>query len=182
MRIDIFADGRRVYTEAFDGQRGWDLGAEGTAATVDPHSAALWHGTQFPGTIFGLEDLEANGHRLEYSGRERLGGIDYYVLRITLSDGFVTYRYVNPTTWLIERGRDFRAFHPALDAHEAWIETLYSDYRRVDGVLRPFVSTNTDLGTGAWQATNTVEAIKVNPPFDAEIFQMPRTPPSALEP
>ncbi len=132
--------------------------------------------------IFGLEDLEPNGHRLEYSGRERLGGIDYYVLRITLSDGFVTYRYVNPTTWLIERGRDLRAFHPALDAHEAWIETVYSDYRRVDGVLRPFLSTNTDLGTGAWQATNTVEAIKVNPPLDAAIFQMPRTPPDALKP
>lgn len=173
MRIDIYSGGQRVYTEAFDGKRGWDWGAQGTAATVDPHAAALWHGTQFPGMIFGLEDLVPNGHRLEYLGRERLSGVDYYVLKITLSDGFVTYRYVNPATWLIERGRDFRAFHPALDAHQTWIETVYSDYRRVDGVLRSFLSTNTDLGTGAWQATNTVTAIRVSQPLDPSIFQMP---------
>jgi hypothetical protein len=123
--------------------------------------------------IFGLEDLVPNGHRLEYLGRERLGGVDYYVLKITLSDGFVTYRYVNPATWLIERARDFRAFHPALDAHQTWIETVYSDYRRVDGVLRSFLSTNTDLATGAWQATNTVTAIRVGQPLDPSIFQMP---------
>jgi len=173
MRIDIYAGKERVYTEAFDGRRGWDLGAAGGAATLDPHAAALWHGTQFPGMIFGLEDLVPNGHRLEYAGRERLAGVDYYVLKITLSDGFVTYRYVNPDSWLIERGRDFRAFHPALDAHETWIETVYSDYRRVDGILRSFASTNTDLGTGAWQATNAIEAIRVNPRFDPAIFEMP---------
>jgi hypothetical protein len=177
MRIDLYQGGERVYTEAFDGQRGWDLGAEGSAAIPDPHAQALWHGTQFPGMIFGLEDLAPNGHRLEYAGRERLGGVDYYVLKITLSDGFVTYRYVNPATWLIDRGRDFRAFHPALDAHQTWIETVYSDYRRVDGVMRSFVSTNTDLGTGAWQATNTIEAIKVNPSFDPAIFRMPAVTP-----
>ena len=176
MRIDILQGGKRVYTEAYDGHRGWDWGQDGSAPVVDPHGAALWHGTQFPGQIFALSDMRANGHTLEYAGRERLDGVDYYVLKLTLSDGFVTYRYVNPSTWLINRGRDFRAFHPALDSHETWVETRWSDYRPVEGLKYSFASVNTDLGTGKELARQKVTALKINPKFDPTLFQMPAGP------
>jgi hypothetical protein len=177
MRIDIIAGGTRVYTEAYDGHEGWDYGKEGTAPVIDPYAATLWHGTQFPGQIFELQDLAANGHRLEYTGREIIEGIDYYVLKIVLSDGFVTYRYVNPRTWMIERGRDFRAFHPAVDDKKTWIETVWSDYRPVDGIMRAFLSINTDLASGKLQATNKVTSMKINPDFDASIFVRPSSAP-----
>jgi len=170
MRIDIIANGTRVYTEAYDGHEGWDYGKDGSAPVVDPYAATLWHGTQFPGQIFGLQDLIANGHRLEYSGTETIEGVDYYVLKVTLSDGFVTYRYINPRTWMIERGRDFRAFHPAADDKKTWIETVWSDYRPVDGIMRAFLSVNTDLTSGKLLATNKVTSMKINPDFDASIF------------
>lgn len=173
MRIDILKDSKRVYTEAYDGHRGWDQGQDGSAPVVDPHGDTLWHGTQFPGQIFSLSDMRANGHRLEYTGREKLDGVDYYVLKLTLSDGFVTYRYVNPSTWLIDRGRDVRAFHPALDAHETWVETAWSDYRPVEGLLYSFASVNTDLATGKQLASQKVTRLKINPKFDSALFQMP---------
>ena len=173
MRIDIIVGGTRVYTEAYDGHQGWDLGKDGSAPTVDAHAAALWHGTQFPGQIFELQDLAANGHRLEYQGTETIDGIDYHALKITLSDGFVTWRYINPRTWMIERGRDFRAFHPAVDDKKTWIETVWSDYRPVAGVMRAFLSVNTDLVSGKLQATNKVKSMTINPDFDASIFTMP---------
>jgi outer membrane lipoprotein-sorting protein len=179
MRIDIIAGGTRVYTEAYDGHEGWDYGKDGSVPVVDPYAAALWHGTQFPGQIFGLHDLAANGHSLEYTGRETIEGIDYYVLKITLSDGFVTYRYINPRTWMIERGRDFRAFHPAIDDKKTWIETVWSDYRPVDGVMRAFLSVNTDLTSGKVQATNRVTSIKINPDVDASIFVRPSSAPAS---
>ena len=173
MRIDILKDGKRVYTEAYDGRGGWDWVADGSAPTQDPHGAALWHGTQFPGGIFTLRDMAGLGHKLEYAGRERLDGIEYYVLKLTLSDGFVTYRYVNPTTWLIDRGRDYRAFHPALDRRETWVETRWSEYRPVHGVLFSFASTNRDLRSGKILATQEVTSIKVNPPIDPSVFVAP---------
>jgi hypothetical protein len=179
MRIDIIAGGNRVYTEAYDGHEGWDYGKEGSVPVVDPYAEALWHGTQFPGQIFGLQDLAANGHRLEYAGRETIEGIDYYVLKITLSDGFVTFRYINPRTWMIERGRDFRAFHPAVDDKKTWIETVWSDYRPVDGVMRSFLSVNTDLTSGKLQATNKVTLMKINPDLDESIFARPSPPPAS---
>lgn len=173
MRIDILAGGTRVYTEAYDGREGWDYGKDGSVPEVDPYAAALWHGTQFPGQIFELQDLAAQGHRVEYIGRESIEGVDYYVLKITLSDGFVTYRYINPRSWMIERGRDFRAFHPAVDDKKTWMETVWSDYRPVAGVMRSFLSVNTDLSTGTWKATNKVTAMKINPEFDASMFVRP---------
>jgi hypothetical protein len=173
MRIDILKGGKRVYTEAYDGRWGWDLGQDGSAAVEDPHGAALWHGTQFPGAIFALKDMTQLGHKLEYTGRETLDGVDYYVLKLTLSDGFVTYRYVNPKTWLIDRGRDFRAFHPALDPHQTWVETRWSDYRPVEGLRYAFLSINTDLGSGKSLASQKVTSLKINPAFDPVIFQEP---------
>lgn len=173
MRIDILKDGRRVYTEAYDGHRGWDQGQDGSAPVVDPHGEALWHGTQFPGQIFSLSDMQRLGHKLEYQGRETLDGVDYYVLKLTLSDGFVTYRYVNPKTWLIDRGRDYRAFHPALDARQTWVETAWADYRPVEGLLYSFSSVNTDLNTGKPLAEQKVTSLKINPKFDPALFQMP---------
>lgn len=173
MRIDILKGGKRVYTEAYDGRRGWDQGEDGSAPVIDPHGDALWHGTQFPGGIFDLADMHENGHRLEYQGRETLDGVDYYVLKLTLSDGFVTYRYVNPDTWLIERGRDYRAFHPAVNGTKTWVETAWSDYRPVEGVMRAFASVNNDLVAGKQLASQKVTAVKVNPAFDPAIFAMP---------
>jgi hypothetical protein len=173
MRIDILKDGKRVYTEAYDGHRGWDLGQDGSVPEVDPHGATLWHGTQFPGQIFTLKDMAAQGHKLKYLGREPVDGIDYYVLKLTLSDGFETYRYVNPDTWLIDRGRDYRAFHPAVDGRETWVETAWRDYRQVKGLLYAFASSNTDLMSGKRLATQRVKALKVNPQFDPATFSMP---------
>ena len=173
MRIDIYSKGSRVYTEAYDGHAGWDLGQDGQAPTPDPHGDALWHGTQYPGNIFGLDDMQRNGHRLEYMGRETLEGVDYYVVKLTLSDGFETYRYVNPQSWLIERGRDYRAFHPALDPKQTWVETRWSDFRPVEGVVRPFLSVNADLVSGKQLASQRVTAYKINPTFDPAIFAAP---------
>ncbi|HEY3858488.1 MAG TPA: hypothetical protein VGM47_02620 [Gammaproteobacteria bacterium] len=173
MRIDILKSGKRVYTEAYDGHRGWDWSQDGSAPVEDPHGAALWHGTQFPGAIFSLKDMQANGHNLEYIGREQVDGVDYYVLKLTLSDGFVTYRYVNPSTWLIDRSRDFRAFHPALDSHATWVETRWSDYRPVEGLRYAFSSVNVDLNTGKQLASQKLTSLKINPEFDPALFQMP---------
>jgi len=176
MRIDIIDHGTRIYTEAYDGHAGWDQGKDGHAPFPDPHGDALWHGTQFPGNIFGLDDMQKNGHTLQYMGRETLAGVDYYVIKLTLSDGFETYRYLNPQSWLMERGRDFRAFHPAMDPKKTWVETQWSDFRSVDGVMRSFSSVNVDLVSGKQLASQRVTAYKINPVFDPAIFVAPAAP------
>jgi outer membrane lipoprotein-sorting protein len=172
MRIDVMAGGKHVYTEAFDGQRGWQWKGQGT--TIEQESpkatAALRHGVELPGKLFGLHELYQRGHRVDLAGRETIDGIDYYALRVTLNDGFMTTLYVDPRNWLITRRRDVRPLHVDVDPTPTTIESRFSDFRKVDGVLFPFASTDTDIATGKVLETTHVRSIKVNPKFNPATF------------
>lgn len=171
MRIDLYRDGKRVFTECHDGTRAWEMDGDGKVADTSPDgTAALWHGTQYPGQILALAELPAHGHRVETTGHERIDGVDYTVLKLTMRDGFETYRFVNAGTRRIERSRDTRAPHPDVDAKKARLDTAWSDFRKVDGVLRPFVETQTNLDTGKWNQTVTVQAIRKLPALPDALF------------
>lgn len=176
MRIDVFAGGKRVFTEAFDGTRGWQLDEDGSAATeaTAQGRAALRHGIEFPFKVFGLHELEARGHHLALLAPETIDGVSYPVIEATLDDGFQVRYYLDPETALIVRERQKRAQHVDVDATERWIETRYEDYREVDGVLYPFRHTETEVGPGTFLSRGSVLAMRANPPIDARLFGMPR--------
>ncbi len=140
MRIDVLAGGKRVWSEGLDAAGGWAW--PGGDATAKPESAtgvaALKHGVEF--NLFGLHRYAERGHHLTLDGRETIEGIDYHVIRIDLSDGFRTWRYIDARTWMIGRGRDVRAIHPDLDATPNLLENVFEDYRSADGVMTSFRS------------------------------------------
>jgi hypothetical protein len=174
MRIDVQADGKHVFTEAFDGKNGWEWNGKGDAKPASPKAAeALRHGLELPGKIFGLEELQHRGHQLDLVGREKVDGIDYYVLRLTLSDGYVTTLYVDPQTWLIARRRDVRPLHVDIDPTPTTIEQRNSDFRAVQGVQFAFSMVEIDLKTGKELERTKVDAVKINPPIDQSIFEKP---------
>jgi hypothetical protein len=152
MRIDVMANGKHVYTEALDWDRGWQWKGKGSVIEEESPkaTAALRHGVELPGKLVGLHELRQRGHRVDLGGREAIEGTDYYALRITLRDGYTTTLYVDPTP--------------------TTIESCFSDFRNVDGVLFAFFSTDTDLATGKILETTRVRSIKANPRFDPVIF------------
>jgi hypothetical protein len=159
--------------EAFDGHRAWQWKGEGAAIQEESPkaTAALRHGVELPGKLFGLHELQRRGHRVDLTGRERIDGIDYCALRITLNDGYTTTLYVDPKSWLVTRRRDFRPLHVDVDPTPTTIESRFSDFRKVNGVLFAFASSDTDLATGKVSETTTMRSIKVNPQFDPAIFR-----------
>lgn len=166
MRVDILADGRRVFTEALDRGRAWswspdDGVRDGSAAGA----MALRHGIELPFKLFGLHEVRERGHRLEFVGREVVDGTNYDVLRLTLDDGFESLYFLNPATGLVERDRQRRALHVDVDPTPEWIETSYEDYRPVGGVLFPHRQVERQLATGKVLATVTVREIRINPPL-----------------
>ena len=175
MRIDVYSDQRRVYTEAFDGEHAWQQGAAdvhgspGTAAGA----AALLRGIEGPGNLVGLHEAAAHGVSLTALPRETLDGLDYDVIRARFRDGFETFYYLNARNHLLERQRDFRALHPDMDPKQAWIEQRYSDFRPVEGRLVSFEEKQVDLKTGAVLQTSIVHSVRVNPVFSAEEFIAP---------
>jgi hypothetical protein len=171
MRIDIFAGGKHVYTEAFNGDRAWQWKGEGDPIPENPQAtAALRHGVELPGKLFGLHELRGRGHRLTLAPRERIGGTDYHVVRIILADSYTTSAYVDPNTWLITRRRDVRPLHPDIDPRPTTIEYQSTDFRKIGGVYFGFSNSDTDLGTGKVLERTTITGITLNPDIDGSIF------------
>jgi hypothetical protein len=173
MRIDVNAGGKHVYTEAFDGRHGWQWKGKGTETVEESPkaTAALRHGVELPGNLYGLHELRSGGHRVALTGREEIGGVNYYLLQLTLADGYVTTLYVDPNSWLVTRRRDVRALHVDIDPTPTTIEQQMSGFRRVAGVLFPFANTETDLKTGKVLETTTIRGLTVNPAIDDKIFE-----------
>lgn len=175
MRIDVYAGGKRVYSEGLDGQRAWMLAEDATHAedSSPTGAAALRHGLEYPTNLRGLYELTSRGNRLTYNGREFLDGINYHVLQLVLADGFTTYFYVNPTTYLIGRQRDERALHPDADPPVKWLEHRFADFRPVDGRLVAFKMEQYDVRANRLDQTTTITDVKTNPAFGAGEFRAP---------
>jgi hypothetical protein len=172
MRIDAMMQGKHVFTETFNGQRGWEWSGKGNpVAASDKATAALRHGVELPGKLFGLHELRQRGHRLELVGRESVDGINYHVVRLTMDDGYATTLYVEPERWLITRRRDFRPLHVDIDPTPAMIEQRSSDFREISGVQFAFANTEVDLKTGKILETTKVNRIEINPSIDPSIFE-----------
>jgi hypothetical protein len=174
MRIDITADGKRVYTEAFDGEKAWQWDEKnGQRPEGSIPTSALRHGVQLPGNLYGLHELERNGHRLKLEGQEKIDGVELYLLRVTLADGFQTSLFVDPRTWRVTRKREVRALHPDIDPTTTTIETRHSDFRLVGSVWFSFASEDVDLETGKTLESAQVKEIRLNPAIDSAIFTKP---------
>lgn len=172
MRVDIYEAGTRVYTEAFDGQHGWQRAKGDSPAqpTSAQGTAALRHGIESPFKLYGLHELAGRGHRLRSAGKEVVDGIEYRLLEVSYADGQDAGYYLDPRTGLIDRERRRRALHVDLDATVALIETQHLDYRPVSGVLYPYRQVERDLEDGRVLATIVVESIEVNEPLDPAVY------------
>lgn len=175
MRIDVSIGGKRVFTEAFDGTNGWQLpgDAERAKAASPEGAAALRHSAQLPTNVLGLHEMAAHGHRLDLAGREEIGGTLYYTVVLTLDDGNQTRYYLDPSNFLIVRARVHKALHPDNDPTPTTIETVWSDFRPVSGVLFPFEARDTDLATRKLLQTTTLLEMTANRPAGDDLFQIP---------
>jgi hypothetical protein len=171
MRIDVSAEGKHVFTEAFDGQSGWQWDGKGEQKpATEKATAALRHGVELPGKLFGLHELKARGHRMQSIGREQIDGINYYALQLILNDGYTVSLYIDPNSWLITRRRDVRPLHVDADPTPTMIEQVSSDFREVNGLKFPFATTEIDLKTGKLLESTTTKSVQINPSLRPTLF------------
>lgn len=182
MRIDIYGDGKRVFSEGLNGECGWawQPAADGGEPEIDPcvgeqETAALRHGTQMPGHFFTLEEVRDRGAKVELIGEELSDSEEdsgaQWQVRVTLPDGFERDYFIDQESKLIVRARDQRAFHPAVDPRELTVESRYSNPRTIDGVLRYMKQENVNAVTGEWLGTTTVLTIEHNVDIPEGVFE-----------
>jgi hypothetical protein len=161
-RIDVYVRGKHVFCEGLDSDGPWiwpEDQAQAKEAAADAKRTGL-QGIEF--NLYGLHRFEERGHQLQLMDEESVEGVRYHIVRVEMSDSYETFLYINPQTWLIDRRRDLRAFHPDLDSTKRYIDKKYSDYQSVSGVLTAFKEEQFDLRSGTRVNESTVKAMTYN--------------------
>ncbi len=116
-----------------------------------------------------LVNYAAKGNKVELLGREKVGSVEAYKLKLTTTDGSDATLYLDPTTFLILQSvKKMNMMGQDLD-----MTVSFNDYKKTDyGFVMPH-TLSTDFG-GQFQLTTKVTKVDVNTPVDAKIFEMPK--------
>ena len=176
-RVDVMIEGQRAYSEGVDSQGVWLWPADAPAATpsvAEGAANALLHGVEM--NLVGLHRFEERGSRLTLQAPETIDGVDFQVIECVYPTTHVTNFYIDPASWHIARRRDRRAYHPDADTTQQNVETRFSDFQAVDGVIAAHVNEDYDLDSGALISTARVLTRRLNPDLPEGLFERSYTP------
>ncbi len=172
MRIDVFAGDQRVFTEAFDGESGWQMFGDGTVADMTEAGAEILR-IGIIKNLYGLNEMADLGVTVSYLGSEVIAGLSYEKVDLTFANDYVTHYFLDSETGLRIRQRDDVALHPDYDDTIQRFETIYSDFRTIGGVVYSFHDEKRDIDTGELAQTTQVEEIIHNGEIDPTFFERP---------
>lgn len=172
MRIDVFAGGARVFTEALGADGGWQMFGDGTIDGLSPEGeAALWRGVA--NNLYGLHELAEIGYTLELIGKTERNGATFWDIEQIAPDGFSKHLFVDPDTFLVVMEIETSALHPDLDATQARQETSYTDFVAIAGVLYSNKSETLNIDTGDIMQTTLIKSRRINGQIDPAHFARP---------
>lgn len=168
---EYYADlqlGKHQVIEAFDGKEGW---------TIDPWQEITYARRINTGekNVFSQKaeiltpffDYKEKGHKVEFVAKEKLEGLDVFVLKLTRNNGKEEKWYLDANTYL-----EYKCESKWVDfAQELPSETFFDDFRKVDGLVIPFFVERT-----FWQRDRLmqIENVEINPTFDNKLLDMPK--------
>ncbi len=109
----------------------------------------------------------ARGEKAELLGKEKVGSVDAFKLKLTSKDNVASTYYIDPTTYYIvqsTRSAD-------MGGQTVNVTTIFSDFKKSDyGWVTP-QTTQVNFGD-QFSMTAKVKKIEVNVPVDASVFEM----------
>ena len=132
------------FMEGYDGSAWeWYQNPGLTVRTVGAASAAARHSTDVDGPFLDYAD---KGSSIELIGTELIADRPAWQIRLTQMDGFQTDYFIDQDSYLITAKRHTMPIHAYGEA--VTTQSVYSDYRRVAGVLYAFAATEVEIATG----------------------------------
>jgi hypothetical protein len=164
------------YAEGYNGRQAWEQTRRDSSRRVvtGRPEIALRRVVQWPGNVLPLYRLAEFGHSLHLEGTDTIDGVVHYRIRLTLTDGFQRWYFIDSETYRIARARDTRELH-ANDGNIRDIETVFADYRAVGGYWFPFTVFERDLRTGERLFGRTMLAIFPNADVPDSLFDATTT-------
>lgn len=155
--------------EAYDGKDAWQVQPFQGRKDAEKVSADEAKSYAQQADLEGpLVDAASKGHKVEYLGTEDVDGTEAHKLKVTLKDGDVEYRYLDPDHFL-----EIRILHQSkVRGAERETEIDLGNYEKVAGVYVPF---SLEMGRkgGPKGAKFVVESAEANVPMDEALFHFP---------
>ncbi len=154
---------------ACDGSRCWYVNPMSGSFDLELMSPADTSLAIEQANVLGLTDWKAKGHRIELLGTETIDGREAYKLQVSLSGGGVRTDYLDTESALLVRRETTRS----LGERTIEVETSFSDFRPVGGIVFPHSIRTSAKGALFESLTVIVEKIEINVPLDDARFEMP---------
>lgn len=168
MRLDVTLEGRTL-SQAYDGRKGWQLNPFEGSHNPEPMAADDQSEAAEQADIDGsLVDWKRKGHTVELVGREKVGSIDAWKLKVTLQSGTVRILYLSPDSYLTIQSVTRRK----VDGAETEMVQSIGNYKKVSGILMPYSLEGGPAGSPEKQKT-TLEKIEINVPIEDSRFAFP---------
>mgnify|MGYP003440731811 FL=1 len=167
----IVENNKAIYTESpFQGKKiisavndtnGWQInpyvtGSDGPQKLTKEEINQCKDQTDLLGPFY---NPESKGIIVKLIGREKVLGQETFKLNLLYKTGFSTDVNVTAKDYFVVR------------ISTKYGETLYSDYKKVDGYWFPFA---TEMKHGSYSTIFNVFKIKVNAPVDEKLFEFPK--------
>lgn len=160
-------------TMAYDGKDAWRIdpfqGRRDPERLSDEDSKGLELQADMDGP---LVDWKQKGHQVQYLGTEDMDGTEAYKLKITLKNGDIQYRFLDPEYFLEILIVD----QVKRRGIESEMETELGNYEKVAGVYWPFSIESGPKGGQRGQKI-TINKIEPNVDLDDALFAFPQAKP-----
>lgn len=156
--------------QVFDGEHGWKLRPFMNRRDPEPYSPEeLQKARTAPPFEGRLIDSAAKGTKVELEGTEMVEKTPTYRLKVTTKQGQTQHIWIDGSTFLEAKVED--AQHH-FNGKMRKVETYYRDYRRVGGILVPYVL-ETRVDTAPQPRAMTIEKVVLNEKMDDSLFGKP---------
>jgi hypothetical protein len=116
-----------------------------------------------------LLNYEVKGNKIELVGKETVGTVEAFKLKIVTPDSAEMFYFIDPATFYVIQ----TSLKSEMMGQEVWLKTGLSDYRKTEsGYVMPFAM---DLNFGdQFSLTVLVKKVEFNKTVDPAIFEMPK--------
>lgn len=166
-RMDVNVMGM-TQTTVVNGNQGWANNPFMNQPDPEPLTAdqvkALAELTDIDGSLVGYKE---KGYQLEYVGTEDVEGVETHKIKVNKGERGIEYSFFDPESYYEIKTVKVEK----IDGKEVTSASLFSNFKKQDGIVYPFTIQQENPMMGA--TTVTITSLTLNPPVDEKIFELP---------
>ncbi len=142
-----------------------EMGMSGVPSAMPENVAQVFRNSAFGNAAFLAPEKYGISYKLK--GKETIDGKEYLSLERTYPDKYTITYYIDPDSYLIYKQRQISFNEMLMEVVE---ETIYSDYKKVEGIMTPH--SLTIKREGVEFAVMTITEVKFNTGLEDSLFKI----------